>query len=65
MTQIRQKIDRIIGRLKQHDAFSGVSFVREYGNDKVETPVRGLLAVVGITKPRAKRAISAAIFPPP
>ena len=49
MTQIRQRIDRIIGRVKQNAAFGGVRFIREYGNIAVETPVRGFLAVVGMT----------------
>lgn len=50
MTQIRRLVDRLIIRLKQKAAFTGVRFVREYGNDSMETPVRGHVAVVGIKK---------------
>ena len=55
MTQIRQQIDRLIIRLKQNDALSGVRFVREYANSDIETPVRGSLAVVGIVKTSRKK----------
>ena len=50
MTQIRRQIDRLIIRLKQQAALQGVRFVREYGSEPVETPVRGMLAAVGIVK---------------
>ena len=55
MTQIRRHVDRIIIRLKQRAAFNGVRCVREYGNDSMETPVRGHVAVVGITKTERKK----------
>ena len=55
MTQIQQCVDRIVDRLKMNDAFSGVRFIREYGNVSIETPVRGLLAVVGITNTSRKK----------
>ena len=55
MTQIQQCVDRIVDRLKMNDAFRGVRFIREYGNVSIETPVRGLLAVVGITNTSRKK----------
>lgn len=48
MTQIRRLTDAIILRLKQKTQFADVRFVREYAAERVEQPVRGLLAVVGI-----------------
>lgn len=48
MTQIQRQIDRLVIRLKQQEALKNVRFVREYATDYVETPVRGILAVVGI-----------------
>lgn len=50
MTQIRRQIDTLIIRLKRIDALSDVRFVREYGCDAIETPVRSMTAVVGITQ---------------
>ncbi len=50
MTHIRRIVDTLIIRLKRLDALSGVRFVREYGSDSIETPVRGMLASVGIAK---------------
>ena len=55
MTQIRRHVDWLSIRLKQRAAFTGVRFVREYGNDSMETPVRGHIAVVGITKTERKK----------
>ena len=55
MTQIQRQIDKMIIRLKHLEPISGVRFVREYGTDKVETPVRGMLAVVGITQSSRKK----------
>ena len=55
MTQIQPCVDRIVDRLKMNDAFCGVRFIREYGNVSIETPVRGLLAVVGITNTSRKK----------
>ncbi len=48
MTQIQLEIDRLILRLKQQAALRDVRFVREYGNEASETPVRGMLAVVSL-----------------
>lgn len=50
MTQIRRQIDRLIIRLKQQAALQNVRFVREYGGEPVETPIRGMLAAVSIVK---------------
>ncbi len=50
MTQIQRQIDTLIIRLKRMDALSDVRFVREYGSGNIETPVRGMTAVVGITQ---------------
>lgn len=50
MIQIQQQIDSVIMGLKQRGALSEVRFVREYSTEKIETPVRGMLAVVGITQ---------------
>ena len=48
MTQIQQQIDRLIRRLKQQAALADVRFLREYGSEAAETPVRGMLAVVSL-----------------
>ena len=48
MIQIQQQIDSVIMGLKQRGALSEVRFVRGYGTEKIETPVRGMLAVVSI-----------------
>ena len=48
MTQIQRRIDRLILRLKQQYLLSDIRFVREYGNERVETPIRGLLAVISV-----------------
>lgn len=48
MTQIQKQLDRIIVGLKHIDSLAGVRFVREYGSHKVETPIKGLLAVVSV-----------------
>ncbi len=50
MIQIQQQIDSVIMGLKQRGALSEVRFVRGYGTEKIETPVRGMLAVVSITQ---------------
>ena len=50
MTQIQRQIDTLIIRLKRMDALSDVRFVREYGSGAIETPVKGMTAVVGITQ---------------
>ena len=42
------RIDRLILRLKQQYLLSDIRFVREYGNERVETPIRGLLAVISV-----------------
>ena len=55
MTQIRRQVDTIIVRLKRMQALEGVRFIREYGNSSIETPVRGLLAVVGVTQTTCER----------
>ncbi len=46
MTEVQALLDRIILRLKQQDAFSGVRFLREYSAEAVETPVRVMTAAV-------------------
>ena len=48
MDRIQRQIDALVVRLKHQDAMAGIRFVREYANAEVETPVRGLLAVVCI-----------------
>lgn len=48
MDRIQRQVDALIVRLKHLDALTGIRFVREYANSRMETPVRGLLAVVGI-----------------
>ena len=55
MTRIQQRIDELIIRLKQLDALSDVRFVREYGNESVEMPVRSVMAVVGIAETTRER----------
>lgn len=49
MNQIEKQIDRIIAGLKTCEPLQKVRFIREYGTNNVETPVRGLLCVVSIT----------------
>ena len=49
MDRIQRQIDALVVRLKHQDAMAGIRFVREYANAEVETPVRGFLAVVGMT----------------
>ena len=48
MTEIQRRIDRLVLRLKRQHALADVRFVREYGSERVETPVRGMLAVVSL-----------------
>lgn len=48
MNRIQRQVDSLIVRLKHQDALTGIRFVREYANSNMETPVRGLLAVVSI-----------------
>ena len=48
MDRIQRQIDALVVRLKHQDAMAGIRFVREYASAEVETPVRGLLAVVCI-----------------
>ncbi len=50
MDRIQRQIDALVVRLKHQDAMAGIRFVREYANAEVETPVRGLLAVVCIVE---------------
>lgn len=50
MTQIQEKIDSVILGLKRRPGLEGVRFVREYGTANIETPVRGMLAVVSISQ---------------
>ena len=50
MIRIQQQIDSVIMGLKQRGTLADVRFVREYGLEKTETPVRGMLAVVGISQ---------------
>ncbi len=50
MTLIQQKIDNIILRLKQRPELERVRFVREYGTANIETPLRGMLAVVSLSQ---------------
>lgn len=49
MNQFEKQTDRIIAGLKILEELKAVRFVREYGSHDVETPIRGLLAVVSIT----------------
>ncbi len=49
MNQIEKQVDRIIAGLKLIEELKGVRFVREYGSHNVETPIKGLLAVVSVT----------------
>lgn len=49
MNQIEKQVDRIVVGLKMIDELKQVRFVREYGPHDVETPVKGLLAVVSVT----------------
>ena len=49
MNQIEKQVDRIIAGLKLIEELKGVRFVREYGSHKIETPIKGMLAVVSVT----------------
>lgn len=49
MNQIENQIDQIILGLKSMESLGEVRFVREYGVNKTELPISGLLAVVSVT----------------
>lgn len=49
MNQIETQIDNIIMGLKRIEGLSGVRFVKEYKNHKVENPITGFIAVVYVT----------------
>lgn len=55
MTQIRKLTDAIVLRLKQTARLSDVRFVRAYASERVEQPVRGMLAVVGINQTERRK----------
>ena len=55
MTQIRKLTDAIVLRLKQTAQLADVRFVRAYASERVEQPVRGMLAVVGINQTERRR----------
>ena len=49
MNQIENQIDQIILGLKSMESLGEVRFVREYGVNKTELPISGMLAVVSVT----------------
>lgn len=49
MNQIEKQVDRIIVGLKRNAELDNVRFVREYGSHKIETPIKGVIAVVSVT----------------
>lgn len=49
MNQIEKQVDHIVAGLKLIDELKSVRFVREYGTHNIETPVKGMLAVVSVT----------------
>lgn len=55
MTQIRKLTDAIVLRLKQTAQLADVRFVRAYASERVEQPIRGMLAVVGINQTERRR----------
>lgn len=50
MKQMQYKLDALVRRLKQTAALETVRFVREYAAEYAETPVRGWLAAVSVTR---------------
>lgn len=50
MKQMQRKLDELVLRLKQTAALEEVRFVREYAAEYAETPVRGWMAAVGVTR---------------
>ena len=49
MNRIKAEVDRIVARLKENSALSGIRFVREYSSNQLESPIDGWLAAVCIT----------------
>lgn len=49
MNRIKVEVDRIVARLKENSALSGIRFVREYSSNQLESPIDGWLAAVCIT----------------
>ena len=49
MNRIKAEVDRIVARLKENRALSGIRFVREYSSNQLESPIDGWLAAVCIT----------------
>lgn len=49
MNRIKAEVDRIVARLKENRALSGIRFVREYSSNQLENPIDGWLAAVCIT----------------
>lgn len=56
MNRISEYLDALVCRLKQHAPLCGVRFIRAYGNEQAEHPIRGFLAVVGVTSARQSQA---------
>lgn len=49
MNRIKAEVDRIVARLKENSALSGIRFVREYSSNQLESHIDGWLAAVCIT----------------
>ena len=49
MNRIQAEVDRIVARLKENSALSGIRFVRESSSNQLESPIDGWLAAVCIT----------------
>lgn len=48
MNQIEKQLDNIIIRLKSAESLESIKFLREYGNHRMENPVRSVMAVVSV-----------------
>lgn len=56
MNRIYDYLDALVCRLKRHTALDGVRFIRAYGSEQAERPIRGFMAVVGVTSARQSQA---------
>ena len=52
MNRISEYLDALVLRMKRRALLGGVRFIRAYSNERMEHPVRGFIAVVGVTNAR-------------
>ncbi len=56
MNRISEYLDALVLRMKRRALLGGVRFIRAYSNERMEHPVRGFIAVVGVTNARQSQA---------